>query len=49
MFYDDKFSLEKESDFCYKTFKVRPGSDMMAITLGSGQLEATSNIVFRLV
>ena len=49
MFYDDKFSLDKVSDFCYKTFKVRPRSDMMAVTFGSGQLEAASNIVFRLV
>ena len=49
MFYNDKFSLDKVSDFCYKTFKVRPRSDMMAITFGSGQLEAASNIVFRLV
>jgi len=46
MFYDDKFSLDKVSDFCYKTFKVRPRSDMMAVTFGSGQLEAASNIVF---
>ena len=49
MFYDDKFTLDKVSDFCYKTFKVRPRSDMMAVTFGSGQLEAASNIVFRLV
>merc|ERR1719334_1475892 len=46
MFYDDPFSWDKLSDFCYKTYKVRTRPDMEAVTFGTDHLQAASNIVF---